>query len=181
MKETQPNPKSSKRKLIILCTLIAILVVAFLAIDIPARQRFAIVNNEVEKVRTEILNPAGAVERKTDQLPYLRGDGLIGSLLCSPDVHCPAIGREWIMPIEKEKEAAFINSILQLEGYSQVDEATQVSCNNLEAASTCLAAGKKGQLKMSISVNALNTAAPLSKDVSTSKQWRLVGFGVELF
>lgn len=75
-----------------------------------AERQFRTVQTAMDVVRL----PAGAVDR-LDQRSE-RGRNL-EILSCLPDAHCPAVEREWFVPVAAGDENAFIDSVFDLQGY----------------------------------------------------------------
>ncbi len=150
----------------------------FLAFDLPARQRFAVVNDEVERVRAEVMEPVGAVERIEGDRPDIRGNGVFGSLRCYL-ASCPIINRQWFVPIQPGKEEKFMKSILQTGDY-QIESEAVLDCTKLDVGNVCSTTGRKGNLSMSARIYALGDVKAPTHDVSP-KQWRLVGLEVVLY
>ncbi len=139
-----PEQRSWKRISVILVVCASILIGLYAFTDYQYRHQFSIVYNEVEKVRHDVIVPAGGVEWfGGTYTPYMAGNGLIGRLGCSIDVNCPTVSRTWLVPIVPGKqEGEFITKIFQTEGYRQENGGTGVKDGLLMLASIGSVSGK---------------------------------------
>jgi hypothetical protein len=127
LNKLQPNKNSSRSKpswpLVakLLVVAVIIVLVPLLIADTVARQHFSVAYNEMERIRKEVIEPAGGVEHiiasGPNMRPLLKGNGFIESFGCSIDLDCPYILREWSVPIQPGKENNFAHLIMQKEGY----------------------------------------------------------------
>src|SRR5947207_433409 len=87
---------------------------AYLVADHPYAQRFAKANNEMERIRHQVIEPMGGVELSGGEYkPTLIGSEFLRFTGCAPDLQCPQIARSWYVPIEPGQERAATNSIAQ--------------------------------------------------------------------
>lgn len=168
------HPYSKTKTFLTLLGVGIVLIGIFLAYDLPARARFTTTYNEVEKIRRDVMNPAGAMERN-DKLykADVRGDGIIDLVFgCGSDVACPTIGRVWFTPIEPGKEADFLKLILQNNGYRIADKLPE----NCTTGHWCGVSGEKEHFRIGIDISQNESNAPTT-DVSP-KKWRAVDIRV---
>jgi hypothetical protein len=176
-KTTANNHRSLGRKgwaLIVLTAIVVIVFGVFLANDLPVRARYSATVNELEKIKKDVMEPAGAVQQSGEEK---RGDGLLDSIFnCGPDVQCPTVGAVWFVPVEKGKEQDFTRALLQKEGYT-VTAGDKNPCS-LEKTSTCGVSGEKGDFDVSVNIETASDARPTpSADVSP-KLWRIVSLRI---
>lgn len=87
----------------------------FLAFDIPARLKFSSTKAEIERFDSAIASFPHSAQND----PIVgRGNGILESIDCMPDVQCPDVTHTWIVPIAPNKEQDFIDAIMNQTGYS---------------------------------------------------------------
>ena len=164
--QVKPTGKMSqvrnwKRVGIIVGIVIAIPLLLFLTVDYYSRQSFSLVQQELENVQRDIMEPAGGVEHIRSGMPYSRGGGLLDNIACGPDVNCPSGTREWFVLIEPGKVGSFTSSILQTEGYKLRD----------------FSDGSKGKLRMVLTTNPIGNIPPPTL-APAGKEWKFIAVSV---
>lgn len=149
---TQSN--GIKKRLIYTFSFIAILIGLFyIIVALPLQQRFAVADKEMERVRSEIIDPSGGSEitrertQFENEMPYFAGKN--GFLGCPIDVSCPEIRRTWQVNIENGKEAEFIKAAMQKLEY-EIESENFSGCSKLEDIYSCNIMSKKGNLRTSM-------------------------------
>lgn len=150
------------KKLMIGTIGIVILAAVYLVIDHSYRQRFSMVFNETERIRSEAINPFGGVEwTGGTYTPKLDGNGWVASIMCI-DVICPGVSRSWFVPVMPGGDEKLVHDVMHIAGYSQK--------NSYQ--------GTRSSFEINISVN---SADAIQKPSSIQgKEWRLVNLAVYL-
>lgn len=143
--------------------------------DTPeAKQHFATLNAEVERLQREVMDPAGAAQNGVGEV---RGSSSNDTAPCTIDVHCPTIGREWFVPMESGKEDQFLTAALQTLGY----QATAQDLLGCKTNTSCGVTGTKDQFVLSANLSALrSTDKPPAKNISP-KVWRSVTVRIDYY
>jgi hypothetical protein len=155
--------------------LVAVALGAFLVNDIPSRMRYSATYNQLEMIKKDVMEPAGAVQQPGEEK---RGNGVIDTIFnCGPDVSCPTVGAGWYVPVELGKEQEFARTILQRKGYT-VTAGDRNPCS-LDKTSDCGVSGNKDNYDIGISIRAVGPQAPNPPTTDVSpKIWRDVGMRI---
>jgi hypothetical protein len=173
------SPRLISRKgwvLIVLTILLVVILGAFLTKDIPMRIRYSATINELEKIKKDVMGPAGAIQRAGEEK---RGNGLLDTIFnCGIDVACPTVGAGWYVPIEPGKEAEFATSILQRQEY-QITIENYHYCTSLSEGRSCGVSGNKDNFDIGVNIQATGPQAPTPPTTDVSpKIWRDVSIRI---
>lgn len=112
-------PKRHKSKLLALGAVLLVLGLPLLSVDLFYKYRFNIAFNEVEAIRSRVIEPTGGVEWLGGTYsPHLKGNG-ISSLVCI-DTSCPSVSRTWFVQVEPGKEPELAANIRQAVGFHEI-------------------------------------------------------------
>lgn len=150
----QAQTKNWKRISIKLAIIIGVIVGLYVLLDLPYRLRFATVYNEVEKVRHDVIVPAGGVDIYS---PQVRGNGWFDTLGCI-DTSCPDVSRTWLIPIPIGQEDQFVHNLMTTEGYGQKTGGI----------------GIKNDLQLDIWITTVVSKIHTPYSAPTGKEWRFV-------
>jgi hypothetical protein len=125
-------------------------------------------NNAMEKIRRNVMDPMGAIER-TEAAAVVQ-DSLLNPFDCI-DEACPYALRSWFVPLGHTEEIAFTRSILEKEGYEITLEDPQ-TCT-IEEERICGFMGRNDQFVIQTKAVDVGAIEPPNKDVSP-KRWRYV-------
>lgn len=163
--------------LITLAAVITVALGAFLVKDIPSRMNYSATVNELEKIKKDVMEPAGAVQQPGEEK---RGNGLLDDIFnCGTDVACPTVGGVWFVPLEQGKEAEFVEALTQRDGYT-TDTTALNGCARLNEGGGCSGIGKKGDFDIGVSLEATTTARPAPSSDVSPKVWRIVSLRITL-
>lgn len=178
-KSSKPRPKvPHSLKLVAIVGMV--LAGAYLIADHPYAQRFAKANNEMERIRHNVVEPLGGVELSGGGYkPTTNGsyDLFRFTGFCGFDLHCPYIARSWFVPVEPGQEQAVEESMVKQSGYQHTGS-TEQSCS-LSVSNFCSIMADNGALSMSVTIRANSASQPPSRAVG-SKVWRAVSVSVSL-
>lgn len=163
---------SSKRKhpvLITIGVIFAVFIGLYIYEELHWHSRFNVVQDEVEKIRKDVIEPAGGIADGSDA----RGSTPWEFWKCM-DVACPNVSQAWNVPIESGKEADFIKMVFAKEGYP-VESPPPSYCKSWQPGDSCDASSRKGNLYMSVSIGPVSQVP--AKDVSPFV-WRSVGISL---
>lgn len=144
-----------------------------------ARYRFSVVYSEMERLRREVIDPAGGVENvfKHDngESPDFGGQDFIGTG-CSIDVACPYVWRQWFVPFDKDpaEQSTFLKTAFQgYESYSNTTIDEKVA--DFKLLGHVYITGEKDDLSIGIDLGPISHHyQPPSAAPPEGKQWMSV-------
>jgi len=174
-----PQPKTKIPNFLKVSAIIAVLLGgAYLVVDHPYAQRFTKANNEMERIRHEVIEPMGGVELSGGGYkPTLIGGEFLRFTGCGFDLQCPEIGRAWFVPIEPGQEQKAIQSIAKSAGYRLTDNSDQ-SCV-LQPSSSCGVTAEKDGFSIVVTIRSNSASQSPTRKVDP-KIWRAVSLSVVL-
>ena len=173
-----PQPKTKIPNFLKVSAIIAVLLGgAYLVVDHPYAERFTKANNEMERIRHEVIEPMGGVELSGGGYkPTLLGGEFLRFTGCGFDLHCPTVSRSWFVPIEPGQEQVVARSIAEQARY-RVTDGSLTTCS-IEH-NTCGLDARRDTYTLGISVRANTPSQPPSRTVSP-KVWRVVDISVSI-
>lgn len=167
-------PKGRHTKPIVLVVVAALLVGGwFVSIDLHARDDYAKLNRNVDRINQNIIVIDQAQE--DIQKAMRRGDGILSKLSCLPDLSCPYIQRTWYVPTTQGMELQGVVEVLQISGYALDKE--DLSCVPRQY-SGCAVYASNQDISLTIGIDVSDSNQP-SRDVSPNV-WVKVTMNAEL-
>lgn len=152
--------KRWKKPVIVLAVIGALLIVGWGIPEISYQQHVGSIRSEVQKVTQDVVKPAGGVSfRSTILAPHW-----LDQFGCFDVGPCPKVGDVWFVPIAPSKEADFMNTILQHEGYDGTNQSGIVYAH-------------KDNFEMRLEMTAIGNNQP-PQSAPAGKEWRFIDISV---
>jgi len=151
---------SWKKPVIIVAVIVGLLLLGWGIAELGYRQHVSSLESEVQKIEEDVLKPAGGVGYRANTLAPHWSDQF-GCFDAGP---CPKVSSVWFVPVEPNKEADFLNSVLQKEDYVGTSQSGIVYAS-------------KDNFEMRLEVTPIGSAqAP--QPAPAGKEWRFVDVSV---
>ena len=146
----------------------------FIFQDITYRSRFLQIKREIDSVETTVrsLHQDMVVDKYS-----MRGDGVIDTWACLPDVTCPTGGKVWKVAIESDAEEDVLKKIIDTHGKMALETVKTISgCKTVAQGGPCGVSFTNEHSLVSVDILAPYPSQSLPE--VGEKVWRRISVGV---
>jgi hypothetical protein len=179
---------AGKRTALVLGVMLGIgagfMVVLFITADTHARDEYRHTTSEADRISSLISKADGTLKVQApgglSVAASGRGNGLMDTLACGPDVSCPVADRYQLVLLPNDQEGQFMGSLLKLSGY---DSTPFEGCHPFYTdSSSCYESRNNSKFRIFVVIDMADSyhhGAPEQDEISSPKVWRIVRISVE--